>query len=220
MKNYKESFRPWSSHEMLQSWVEQGARVLDVGCGTGYLAQGLQRKGCTVYGIDQDQSQVDRAKERGVKATCISVTDAEALQQHLGKGATFDFVVCADILEHVTDPKNTLEMLKQYVGGKLLISLPNVAHWSVRWGLLRGEWRYQDSGILDRTHVHFFTRETARELLKHAGYKIVREEFTPHPMLVPKGMTKHAALHTLNYRFTKIRPSLLAMQFLFETQPR
>lgn len=86
--------------------------------------------------------------------------------------ATFDYIVCADVLEHLIDPWIVLSDLVSFLkpGGRIMVSLPNVRHWSIWLPLiLRGHWEYRESGIMDRTHLRFFTRFSAIELLNNAG---------------------------------------------------
>ncbi len=81
----------------------------------------------------------------------------------------------ADILEHLRDPWRLLASQRELLapGGHVVVSLPNVRHYPVVLGLLRGRWRYQDEGVLDRSHLRFFTRDSARELVSGAGYRMV-----------------------------------------------
>jgi 2-polyprenyl-3-methyl-5-hydroxy-6-metoxy-1,4-benzoquinol methylase len=86
----------------------------------------------------------------------------------------FDYIIFGDVLEHLYDPQKLLIRIKKYLAdsGKILCSIPNIMHASVLLPLLKGEFRYQDSGILDRTHIRFFTLYSAIDLLKGAGYKV------------------------------------------------
>ena len=79
-----------------------------------------------------------------------------------------------DVLEHLPEPKDLLIRLHRFMRGdaRLIVTGPNVAYWHVRWELLRGRWTYADAGIMDETHLRWFTRTTWREMLKQSGYKI------------------------------------------------
>jgi len=94
--------------------------------------------------------------------------------------ASFDAVVCGDLVEHLRDPGSTLARLRPLLrpGGRLVLSTPNVANWALRLSLLGGRWRYTDRGILDRTHAHLFTRKTLIETVEAAGYRVVELDYT------------------------------------------
>lgn len=90
--------------------------------------------------------------------------------------ASFDYIVCADVLEHLIDPWKVLTELVTYLkpSGRLVVSIPNVRHWSVWFPLiLRGRWEYRDVGIMDKTHLRFFTRVTGVKLIEGASSKVV-----------------------------------------------
>jgi len=108
----------------------------------------------------------------GVICADLDVFDLSSLHSAWGECA-FDFVVCADVLEHVKNPWAMLASLAGFIkpGGKLIVSIPNVRHWSVVLPLVfGGRWDYQDAGIMDRTHLRFFTKSTASELIFRAGF--------------------------------------------------
>lgn len=137
-------------------------------------------------------------------------------------------LVCADVLEHVPQPDRLLpSLLRTYLptGGTIIVSLPNVAYWFVRASLLMGRWEYADKGILDRTHLRFFTARTATRLLEDARVRIRRRVATPLPLpVVSRAFAPGRPLfplHALNAVVTPAWPSLLAYQYVFvgEWQP-
>ncbi len=163
---------PHQAHAIILHQIPQGVRVLDVGCATGYLGRFLMEdRGCVVDGIEAEQYAADEASEYLRRVWVGSVDDEEVLASVSDR---YDVILCAAILEHLTDPELALRRLRRLLAdnGVLIAGLPNVAHWSIRWSLLRGRWDYEDYGILDRTHLHFYTRKTAREMLERAGYAI------------------------------------------------
>lgn len=150
-------------------------RVLDVGCGAGNFGAYLMkaRKAREVCGIELFPQAADQAKSKLNQVLCGNVDslDLPAIQDFFG-GDEFDYVVCADVLEHLVDPWKALLMLAALLrpDGRVVISVPNVRHWSVWLPLLtRGRWDYQLAGIMDRTHLRFFTKATASELVSSAG---------------------------------------------------
>jgi len=157
-------------------------RVLDIGCATGYVAAALGARGCTVIGIEGDARAAERA---GAVTERVIVGDLEdpVTMDALGD-ETFDVVLCGDVLEHLVDP---VGVLRRAVGrlrpdGIVIVSLPNVAHVDVRLNLLQGRFPYTELGLLDRTHLRFYTAASARELLEQAGLTVVRTERTRAPL--------------------------------------
>src|SRR5205823_11437290 len=151
--------------------VGDGARVLDVGCSTGYLAARLVERGCTVVGFERDPASALAAKGHCAEVV-VGDIESEEDRQRLPTG--FDFVLFGDVLEHLVDPWATLRFARGLLapGGVAVVSLPNVAAWPVRLALLAGRFEYADFGLLDRTHLRFFTRASAHELVERAGFTI------------------------------------------------
>jgi 2-polyprenyl-3-methyl-5-hydroxy-6-metoxy-1,4-benzoquinol methylase len=167
------------SHELVAALVPPGAAVLDVGCASGYLARELLARGASaVDGIEPDPD--DAATARAVCRTVVAGSIEEEATLALVADAAYDAIVLADVVEHLRDPEAALRGLvpKLAPGGRFVLSVPNVAHWSVRASLLRGRFRYEDVGLLDRTHLRFFTRESLLELLDACGLQLEREEHT------------------------------------------
>src|SRR5258706_5746007 len=158
----------FGTHRMIASRVARGERVLDVGAGEGALSLALKEKGCTVVCLEVDPGQVAAAKAKGLEVHLRNI-EREGVED-LG---AFDIIVCADVLEHLLDPAAALKKLKGALapGGRLLTSIPTVAFYGVRLRLLAGRWDYTDTGILDRTHLRFYTRATAKRLPEDAGFK-------------------------------------------------
>lgn len=204
--------RPHGGHAKLLRLVPDGARVLDVGCSSGYLARPLAERGCTVVGIELDEDAAAAARD---VCSEVLVGDVESLELPF-EPASFDVVLCGDLVEHLRDPQRFLGRVRPLLrpGGRLVLTTPNVANWTIRLGLLAGRWRYTDRGILDRTHAHLFTRKTLRETLERAGYRVVELDFTvPVPLLGTPGVER--AAHAIG----RLRPSLFAYQFVVAATP-
>ena len=155
----------------LRALVPAGARrVLDVGCGAGALGAALKaERGCEVVGLEAFPVACARARARLDDALELDLDSLEALPAATG---SFDAMVFGDVLEHLRDPKRLLAALLPSLadGGALVFSIPNVRHWSVVFPLLVNDaWEYTDAGLLDRTHVHFFTLKEFGDLLGDLG---------------------------------------------------
>lgn len=157
--------------------VPAGSVALDVGCGTGILGAELKKSSCTVYGIEYSKEAASLAGKRLEK---VLVADLE--QELPSLDERFDVLIFADVLEHLRDPE---EVLKRYLrfskpNGTVLVSLPNIANWTIRIKLLFGKFNYTETGILDRTHLHFYTLTTAKKLMEGAGLTIVKVDLNPN----------------------------------------
>ena len=146
--------------------------VLDVGCGAGYTGLRLKEIGAQkVEGIELSASSYIKAQDSLDKVYHGSCED-EILLKKIG---LYDCILCADILEHLKDPWLTIRILKYHInkGGRLIASIPNIRYYKVLFNLLFfGVWNYEDSGILDRTHLRFFTRKSIIAMFIQNGYKV------------------------------------------------
>ena len=157
-----------------------GLRVLDVGCGSGVHGSELGRIfSHRVVGVDLSASSIAKAQKRLAEAYVADVTRPE-LYPFYGV-QTFDLIVFSDILEHLGDPVDVLVRHFPLLapGGRVVISLPNVAIWNVRLALLAGRFEYTDTGTLDRTHVRFFTRRSLERLLDTSFLTVEKRRITP-----------------------------------------
>jgi 2-polyprenyl-3-methyl-5-hydroxy-6-metoxy-1,4-benzoquinol methylase len=204
--------RPHGGHAKLLALVGEGKRVLDIGCSSGYLARPLVTRGCTVVGIEQDPVAAEEAREVCAE---VLVGDAETIDLPF-EPASFDVVLCGDLIEHLRDPERFLARVRPLLrsDGRLVLTTPNVANWANRLGLLLGRWRYTDRGILDRTHLHLFTRATLVETLRRAGYRIVELDYT-----VPVPGVGSPRVEGAAHAFGRLRPQLFAYQFVVAAAP-
>jgi 2-polyprenyl-3-methyl-5-hydroxy-6-metoxy-1,4-benzoquinol methylase len=166
---------PGSSHDLIVGLVPRGARVLEFGCASGYMSEVLKKRlGCRVTGVELSPQAAELARQHCER---IVVGDAETLdfQQAIG-GDLFDAVIFADVLEHLREPATVLRRVHPMLAerGVVVASIPNIAHASVRLALLGGEFRYRDAGLLDRTHLRFFTHESIEDLFEASGYSITQ----------------------------------------------
>lgn len=156
--------------------VEPNQMILDIGCATGKLLWSLKKnKNCQVFGIEFNKEMAEEAKKRCQNVMCVDIESCENL--YFEKDL-FDIIIFADVLEHLKRPdivlKNIIPYLKK--NGCLLISIPNAAFFTVRFNLLFGNFKYTEYGVLDKSHLRFFTLKTARKLIEESGFKITQLE--------------------------------------------
>jgi 2-polyprenyl-3-methyl-5-hydroxy-6-metoxy-1,4-benzoquinol methylase len=205
------------AHRLLLDAVPPGARTLDVGCATGYLAAELAARGCAVVGVEADPRAAEAAAEHCQGVVTGDVETAACLEELHGL-APFDALVCGDVLEHLRDPWRALRALVVLLrpGGRAAISVPNIAHWTARRALLRGRFDYAAHGLFDRTHLRFFTRATARDLAASAGVTVRAERFAPAPLPF---QARIGALRRLEGPAARLWPELFALQFVLVGEP-
>lgn len=199
--------RPLGGHRLLLGKLGPGGHVLDAGCSAGYLSERLVDRGSTVVGLELDPEAAERA--RGV-CEQVLVGDVETMDLPFEPGS-FDAVVCGDLIEHLRDPQAFLTRVRPLLrsGGRLALTTPNVANWTIRLQLLFGRFEYTELGILDRTHVHLFTRRSLIEAVEGAGYVVDDVDFT-----VPVPRIGAPALERIAHAIGGLRPELFAFQFV------
>lgn len=209
----------FETHAAALDWIPRDARVLDVGCASGYFARRLvEEKGCRVVGIEMDPGVAARAREACERVHVGSLEDRNFLD---GVDETADVVFFGDVIEHLADARPVLDRARAWLapGGAAICSIPNVAFWKIRFELLRGRFEYQDVGILDRTHLRFFTRASFERVLGEAGYRVldarpVCSDRRPlHFRMGGDGPSRAGAL------LARRLPGLFATQFLFRAVP-
>ena len=170
-----------TSHGIALRLIGRDRRVLDVGCATGYMCERLTETGCQVVGVDADQLALEQAR-KWCEQVVLSDLDLDGLR-NVPADPRFDAILFGDVLEHLRDP---LPVLRQAIGllapaGFVVVSVPNVAHAAVRLALLQGRWNYSRVGLLDSTHLRFFTRSSLLDLLREAGLGVETIERTVAP---------------------------------------
>jgi 2-polyprenyl-3-methyl-5-hydroxy-6-metoxy-1,4-benzoquinol methylase len=154
------------------SLIGSRQRVLELGCATGYTTRLLtQHLSCVVTGVEYMPEAAARARPFCQQLILGDVEAEEVLSQLTGP---YDAILAGDILEHLRHPARILQRLKSTLraGGSWVISVPNVAHWSVRKELLLGRFNFAERGIMDATHLRWFTRQTLVDLLCQSGYRV------------------------------------------------
>lgn len=170
-----------STHAKIISLVGKKKSVLDIGCAGGDVAGVLRQKfDCKVCGLERDQKNADLAAEVCDRVVTVDVESAD-LATHF-EPEEFDVLLFADVLEHLVDPKAALSKLLPFCKEYVVISVPNVSHASILYELLNGDFKYRELGLLDATHLRFFTKKTIVDLLEECGLTIdtiLRTRITP-----------------------------------------
>lgn len=177
--------------------------VLEVGCSTGFFTKVMVERGCNVVGIELDPEAAEVAEKWADSVVVGNIDEGDVWD--FVKDESFDVVVLGDVLEHLRDPLASLRhaVRKLKPTGFVVTSLPNIAHGDVRIALLQGRFRYAETGLLDRTHIQFFTLETIRELLSKAGLVVVDTRRVVIPLFeselgVERGDVSHKTLDELH----------------------
>jgi 2-polyprenyl-3-methyl-5-hydroxy-6-metoxy-1,4-benzoquinol methylase/GT2 family glycosyltransferase len=174
------SYFDFARPEVLQLVPATARCVLEIGCGAGRLGEALkQRQTREVVGVELNAHAAEKAKQRLDR---VIAGDVERLTLDFADGS-FDCLVCADVLEHLVDPEGFLVRARRWLkdDATVVASIPNVRHHSVVGSLIEGNWTYEPAGLLDNTHLHFFTRRDAQDLFQKAGYEVQAMQFVPGP---------------------------------------
>ena len=161
-----------TSHALMLDMIGVGKRVLELGCSNGFMSRLLKQRNCQVTGVEVDPLAANEAR-----AFCDEIIVADLDTRPLVDllpGTPFDVAVFGDVLEHLRDPWRVLDEARAFLapGSFAVLSIPNIAHGSVRLALLRGSFDYQPQGLLDSTHLRFFTLRSVHELCMRSGYRI------------------------------------------------
>ncbi len=207
------------AHRLLVDAVPPGSRVLDVGCSTGYLAAVLAATGCRTVGVEADPSSAARAQARDVlSATLVGSVDDPDVRARAAEHGPYDAILFGDVLEHLPAPEETLRALAGQLApdGQVVVSLPNIGHWTARRQLIRGRFPREAHGLFDATHLRWFTRQGAHDLFRDAGLAVTGEAFSPAPLPLQAHVASLARLERLAVR---ARPELFALQVVLTGRP-
>ncbi len=170
--NYYESSR----EVMLQYIPLTVRRTLEFGCGCGFFSESIRKRmHAECWGVEINERAAQIASEKLYKVIRSDATDSLTILPD----DYFDCIILNDVLEHLADPFYLLDKMKAKLnnGGVAVLSIPNVRFWNhLRAFVWRGEWDYQDAGILDNTHLRFFTYKSLVKLFRTSGYEILTME--------------------------------------------
>jgi 2-polyprenyl-3-methyl-5-hydroxy-6-metoxy-1,4-benzoquinol methylase len=225
LERYPIKYSRFSSHTRISKIIaatiprKDLTRVLDVGCSKGGLFRLLPVGSILYLGVEPHLEDFKEAQRLGVP-----VLNLDALKAIKETRDQFDFVIYADVLEHIANPEKILIETHRVMapGSKVIVSVPNIAHFSIRLLLLFGKWNYTQRGILDNTHLRFFTRKSLGQFARKNDYKVVRWFYTPIPIeALPIRLPSliFDFVDYLNYSVTRLIPQLFAFQFVVVLEP-
>jgi len=200
--------------------VRRGSRVLELGPATGFLTRYLKESlGCTVDCVEYSAEMAEQARPHA-HSMLVADLDEIDLAEHFGAGS-YDHVICADVLEHLRNPWRTLKACRTVLrpDGRLLLSVPNLGHAAVITALTHGEFEYCDEGLLDRTHLRFFTRRNLVDMLRNAGLQVLTLDAV---VILPQYTELHRKLDELPSKLREallLNPDALTYQFVAEASP-
>ena len=197
----------YTRKEILPLIPDVVSKVLDIGCGAGNtLAWIKSLRNCVwVGGVELSSDAAMQARQ---KLDEVYVGNIEIMDLPIAKGS-LDLILCLDVLEHLVDPWSTVFRLQELLkpGGALIASIPNIRYYAVLFPLLFSQkWEYRDEGILDRTHLRFFVKETALQLITSSGLLI--------DMIFVTGLGKSRKSQIVNSMIPSVFRSLFEKQYL------
>ncbi|WCM94006.1 methyltransferase domain-containing protein [Acidovorax sp. NCPPB 2350] len=219
---YLRNIRPdeRTSLSVLAEQIHEGASVLDLGCGSGALGQYLsETRGTTSDGVTWSEAEAAHARPHYRRVVVDDLETCDLVTVFTGQ--RYDYIVCADVLEHLRRPEHVLDLCRELLvpGGRLLISVPNAGYCGLVAELLQGEFRYREEGLLDRTHLRFFTRRSLARFLGEHGWaldgidtirrEVPESEFDDAFDTLPPAVARHLL----------VTPDAMAYQFIGVARP-
>lgn len=179
MPKFNTSYYTNVNQDLLNLIPIDATSILEIGCGAGALARDYRKRNPSVYyiGVEMVKEAASMAVAYFNHTLCGDITSSKTLEalDEARSGKLFDTLIFGDVLEHIYNPWSVLAELRSRMtkNGQCIISIPNVAHWSILLQQLHGRWNYVDKGLLDKTHIRFFTLETSLELFQKSGWKVL-----------------------------------------------
>lgn len=206
---------------IMRKWMPEGVRVLDVGCGSGTITlKANMGKSNTVLCVEPDEDRAAISAARGLDVIC-GLVDEELLRER----GPFDVIIFSDVLEHLAAPADMLRLAAGALapGGFIMASVPNVAHWTVRLKLLIGRFDYKPAGIMDATHLRWFTRKTFRKLFESQGFRVLAFEPAPTAWVgtyekLPFGLIPWRARDRIVTWLSHVFPALFGAQHVIKAE--
>lgn len=219
---YKD-FHNWDLLRVVRHHLRPGGSVLDIGCASGGLLHLLEPLAGFRAGLELSPDATRAAAEVADQVICGGIDDPEVSFAP----ASFDVVVCGDVLEHVAEPAAALGRACGWTapGGAVVVCVPNVANWQARLRLLRGVWRYETAGLWDSGHLRFFTLGSVEALMEEAGLLVEALEATQALDHQLPRLSRHAPVAAMRAvertvdALARARPQLFAFQLICVGRP-
>lgn len=210
------------SHSLIATQIKENSIVLDVGCAQGIIGNFLNKeRNCKVYGIEIDSESRKIAKDKNVYEEIydfsVSNKDSKKYMKFFNNNLKFDYIIFADILEHLIDPADTIYEFTKLLNpnGKILISLPNISHFDIIHGLLNDKFNYSKMGLLDNTHIRFFTKNSFIDMINEINdyYNInLKVKLLATTIIEPEYVSNYPNL----YSILKSNKEINVLQNIFE----
>jgi len=207
--------------------VRPFSNVLEIGCSTGYIGKYLgEELTCTIAGVEINEAEAEEARPYYDLIVKGDIQDKSVLDQIEFKYKAlmpYDHILLMSVIEFWAEPLPTLQRLSKLLkpGGTMLISLPNIAHWSMRYNVLFGNFNYQYRGILERGHLRFYTAKTSRDLIESAGLRITHSSIDPDNG-IPKFNGLMLRFGSSGVKFLSflynLAPKFFGYQFIYEAK--
>jgi len=209
-----------TSLSVLADLTPPGATVLDLGCGSGALGQYLlETRQCRVDGLTWSEAEAAHARPHYRRVVVANLETCGLLETF--EHNTYDIVVCADVLEHLSQPERVLDACRQLLksGGQLLTSVPNAGYAGLVAELLQGEFRYREEGLLDRTHLRFFTRRSLGRFLGEHRWVLRQLDTIRRELPDSEFKARFDELPPAVARYLLAAPDALTYQFIGVAEP-
>jgi methionine biosynthesis protein MetW len=192
-----------NTHTMILSSIEKNSKVLDIGCAQGYLGEYLNKeKECEVVGVDFLQSHIEQASQKKIykELFCLDLNLLSDEMNHYTE--YFDFILLADVLEHLYEPQKLLNQLKKILkpNGCFIVSIPNISHGSILINLIKNKFEYTPTGLLDDSHIRFFTLDSFVNILNKENLEIISLNAS---LALPTETEQKADLNYIPYNIVK-----------------
>ncbi len=203
----------YGAHAIAYNLISPNTEILDIGCATGYMAERLKQKNCRTWGIDINKKALKIAKNHCQKVFQLDINNLKDLKIK----KKFDYILLLDVIEHLTSPEDCLKEMQRFLrpNGRVIISVPNIAHISIRLKLLFGNFKYQKMGILDETHLRFFTKKSFVKILTDQNLDIEKINYSVDFGQIPVFARFLDLINPdIQKAFTNIFNTLFAVQFI------
>jgi SAM-dependent methyltransferase len=200
--------------ELIECVPNGDNKILEIGCGQGDTGKALKERGkaAEVVGIEKVPEMAEAAK---AKIDKVLTGDVEIIELPFSEGY-FDYAIMGDVLEHLYNPWALVSKIGLYVkkGGYIIASIPNIRYWQiVKELVLNGEWKYRDEGLLDDTHLRFFTKRSMVRLFEAGPFAVSR--IIPANKLIPEPVSKQSLINKLTFG---VFEDFFTMQYIVEAR--